>query len=192
LSKVITRGYSTNLWATYKQWAALGAQVRRGERATACVKWRDLPIEGDDERRLLPLGFSLFNADQVDGYTPPDQQSCVDSVAAHAAADAIVASLGIPVHYAGDPAFYRPSTDDIVMPRRWRFRDTSSGDATQNHYATLLHECVHGTGHKSRLDRDFTQRFSDAFEELVAEIGCAFAGRAAADRDGSPGVDPPD
>jgi N-terminal domain of anti-restriction factor ArdC len=53
------RGYSTNLWATYKQWAALGAQVRRGERATPCVKWKELPSDGDEERRLLPLGFSL-------------------------------------------------------------------------------------------------------------------------------------
>jgi antirestriction protein ArdC len=172
------RAYTTNLWATYKQWAALRAQVRRGERAVACVKWKDLPVDDGEDRRLLPLGFSLFNADQVDGFITPDARQHVDAVQGHAAADAIVASLGIPVGYAGDQAYYRPAIDDIVMPDRWRFRDTSSGDATQNHYAVLLHECIHATGHKSRLDRDFQQRFSTdarAFEELVTEIGCAFA-----------------
>ncbi len=172
------RRYTTNLWATYKQWAALGAQVRRGEHSTHCVKWKDLPVDDGEDHRLLPLGFSLFNADQVDGYTTPDAASHDDAVEAHAAADAVVSSLGVPVHYAGDQAYYRPAHDDIQMPERWRFHATSSGDATHNHYAVLLHECIHATGHKRRLDRDFQERFSTkarAFEKLVAEIGCAFA-----------------
>jgi antirestriction protein ArdC len=45
--------------------------------------------------------------------------------------------------------------------------------ATMRRY---LHESVHATGHKSRLDRDFSKRFgseSYAFEELVAELGSA-------------------
>jgi antirestriction protein ArdC len=36
---------------------------------------------------------------------------------------------------------------------------------------------THSTGHKSRLDRDFSGRFGTeayAFEELVAELGSAF------------------
>ena len=43
--------------------------------------------------------------------------------------------------------------------------------------STLLHELTHWTGHKSRLERDFTGRFGSeayAFEELVAEMGAAF------------------
>ncbi len=43
--------------------------------------------------------------------------------------------------------------------------------------ATALHELVHWTGHPSRLNRTFGQRFGDAayaFEELVAELGSAF------------------
>ena len=44
--------------------------------------------------------------------------------------------------------------------------------------STLLHELVHWTGHKSRLDRDFekSNRFRDAAyaaEELFAELGAA-------------------
>src|SRR6185436_11746384 len=43
--------------------------------------------------------------------------------------------------------------------------------------ATALHELVHWTGHPDRLARTFGARFGDAayaFEELVAELGCAF------------------
>jgi antirestriction protein ArdC len=46
-----------------------------------------------------------------------------------------------------------------------------------NAYAVALHELTHWTGHKSRLDRDFSGRFGEeayAFEELVAELGSAF------------------
>jgi antirestriction protein ArdC len=44
--------------------------------------------------------------------------------------------------------------------------------------ATLLHECGHATGHRSRLARDFSGRFGSeayAFEELVAELCSAFS-----------------
>ena len=34
------RGYNTNLWATYKQWLALGANVRKAEKATLVVFWK--------------------------------------------------------------------------------------------------------------------------------------------------------
>jgi antirestriction protein ArdC len=51
-------------------------------------------------------------------------------------------------------------------------------DAPEHYHATLLHEAVHATGAKHRLDRDFSKsrRFGDehyAAEELVAELGAA-------------------
>jgi antirestriction protein ArdC len=45
-----------------------------------------------------------------------------------------------------------------------------------DYHATLLHEAVHATGHKSRLDRLTPSRFGSegyAYEELVAELGAA-------------------
>ena len=48
--------------------------------------------------------------------------------------------------------------------------------STEKFYGTLLHELVHWTGNKNRLDRDFSGQFgSDAYaiEELVAETGSA-------------------
>jgi len=44
-------------------------------------------------------------------------------------------------------------------------------------YATSFHELGHWSGHKSRLDRDLTNRFGNrayAAEELVAELASAF------------------
>ena len=40
------RGYLVGQWGTYRQWAALGGQVRRGERAATVVFWR-FPQAGD-------------------------------------------------------------------------------------------------------------------------------------------------
>ena len=34
------RGHPAGLWGTFRQWADLGGQVRRGERATTVVFWR--------------------------------------------------------------------------------------------------------------------------------------------------------
>ena len=51
-------------------------------------------------------------------------------------------------------------------------------NSADGYHATLLHESVHATGHKTRLNRDFGKRFgseSYAFEELVAELGAAMA-----------------
>lgn len=69
--------YRTGLWATYKQWQELGAQVRKGEQATPIVFYKPLEIvndkadiaAGDDPTKIIRMvrGFWGFNADQVDG-----------------------------------------------------------------------------------------------------------------------------
>src|SRR5262245_47687699 len=75
------RNYSSGVWATYKQWQELGAHVRRGEQGTLAVYWKtaeretatDPEAENEDsarERRFLARSFFLFNAGQIDGYTP--------------------------------------------------------------------------------------------------------------------------
>ena len=74
-------------------------------------------------------------------------------------------------HQEGDRAFYRPTTDEIVLPIRKQFVSTAE------YYSTLFHELAHSTGHSSRLNRlDKIAAFgSDVYskEELVAEIGAA-------------------
>ena len=60
----------------------------------------------------------------------------------------------------GDRAYYRPTTDEIVIPKRYNFKNDES------YLATFAHECIHST--MKRPDRkDLTY----AQEELVAELG---------------------
>ena len=39
MATALDTGYGSGEWATYKQWAAAGAQVRKGEPGTGCVWW---------------------------------------------------------------------------------------------------------------------------------------------------------
>lgn len=72
-----------------------------------------------------------------------------------------------------DEAYYAPYLDQIKVPCRAQFK---TGD---EFYSTLFHECIHSTGHTSRLNRlsnPGNSHFgSDDYskEELVAEIGAA-------------------
>lgn len=179
------RGYASSLWATYRQWASLGAQVRKGEKATAILfyKKEDQPPgaepEAESEKpRVIVRSSFVFNAAQVDGYdwqeaTPPleDRTVRLDR------AEQFVSQIGAQVAYGGDRAFYRPCSDHIQMPERARFTGTTTSSATESFYAVLLHEHVHWSGHPSRLDRDLSGRFGQsayAMEELIAELGAAF------------------
>ena len=62
----------------------------------------------------------------------------------------------------GDRAYYRESSDEIVIPKRYNFKNDES------YLATYAHECIHSTKHKSRLQRN---NLSYPNEELVAELG---------------------
>jgi antirestriction protein ArdC len=62
-----------------------------------------------------------------------------------------------------DRAFYVPAFDHIVVPQLVQF------NTNRDFIATLAHEQAHATGHKTRLGRNFDQRYY-AFEELVAEL----------------------
>ncbi len=176
-----SRGYAVPIWATYRQWAKLGAQVRRGEKATLIVFYQeesppDPASEADARKRVLVRASYVFNAAQVDGFAAGGPRT-EDRTVRLEDAEAFIERIGATVRYGGDHAYYQRSTDRIQMPERSRFTGTATSTATEAFYATLLHEHVHWTGHPSRLDRDLTGRFGThayAMEELVAELGAAF------------------
>lgn len=175
--------FGHGLWATYRQWQSLGAQVRKGEKASPIVFYKvfdkvdDGEIEEQDgSARIFAQASHVFNVAQVEGYALPDlpEGTAFDPIPG---ADAFVSSTGANIRIHGDSAHYTPSTDTITMPDRQRFFATASASAAQNWYATLLHELVHWSGAEHRLARTFGKRFGDdayAMEELVAELGSAF------------------
>jgi antirestriction protein ArdC len=74
----------------------------------------------------------------------------------------------VSLKHQGSRAFYSPSGDFICLPE---FESFHSAEA---YYSTRAHECIHSTGHQSRLKRDLSGSFGTnpyAFEELVAELG---------------------
>ena len=176
------QGYGEARWATYRQWAALGAQVRRGERGTLVLFYKDLPREqtadtrpGKEEnpaRGFVARGSIVFNVAQVDGAPPleaavPD----VDGLPPLPAFVALVAATGARIVEGNHQPCYLPRTDTIHLPVRALFR------SAEGHAGTLAHELVHWTGAPHRLARDLTGRFgmrAYAAEELVAELGAAF------------------
>lgn len=176
-------GYNAPLWATYKQWQALGAQVRGGQKSALIVKYGEFEVEPkegdplDDGKRLFIKRAHVFNVAQVDGYAMPEAPEPLGPIARIAAADAFIAATGARIEHGGESAFYRPSADVIRMPDEGLFVGTDSMTRDEGYYAVLLHELAHWTGHDRRLARKLRNRFGDAeyaAEELIAEIASAF------------------
>ncbi len=174
--------FSSNLWATYKQYGELGAQVRKGEKSSLIVKYGEYTVEpdteneDDDGRRLYLKSFHVFNAGQVDGYVLPEPPPSLGPVERIEKAEAFIAATGARIVYGGDRAFYRPSTDTIHMPNDALFTGTATMNRAESHAAVKAHELLHWSGAKHRVNRDMGKRYGDAAsagEELVAEIGSA-------------------
>ncbi|MBK3404251.1 DUF1738 domain-containing protein [Methylorubrum rhodesianum] len=164
-------GYADDRWATYKQWAELGAQVRKGERSTLVVFFKELGDEDDERRRFVARASYAFNAAQVDGAPILDAEAASTEMMIPGSFDRFVAATGARITHGGGAAFYQPSQDRIVMPNQAAFR------TTHGYASTLAHELTHWSGHANRLNRDLSGRFRSqayAAEELVAELGSAF------------------
>lgn len=168
--------YTNARWATYRQWTALGAQVRKAERGTLVLFYKERPRGTDadplDGAPFVARAAYVFNAAQVDTAPPPaDAPGASVTPDPLPAFDVFAASTGAAIQHGGNRACYIPTTDTIHLPPRTAFR-TPTGYA-----GTLAHELVHWTGAPHRLDRDLTGRFGArayAAEELVAELGSTF------------------
>ncbi|WP_178306585.1 ArdC family protein [Vibrio algicola] len=168
------RRFSSPTWFTFKQATALGGKVRKGEKGTRIFFYSKVEKKDEQtgEEKTYPVikTYIVFNADQVDSISS-------ESVLHHSREacdmpfDQFLKSTGADIVENGIKAFYRSSTDQIVLPFRDRFTNFVDFEAT------ALHELTHWTGHKSRCDRKLGNVFGSkdyAQEELVAELGSAF------------------
>jgi len=167
--------YDRGLWGTYRQWQAREAQVRKGERGTTVVLWKQANAASDDDgagdddrpaRRIFARAFTVFNVSQVDGYQPEAVALLPESERV-AAAEAFIGNLGITTVFGSPNAYYRPATDTVHMPDFGHFHEAAG------FYGSWIHENGHASGAKHRLDRDLSGRFgsaSYALEEISVEI----------------------
>lgn len=188
--------YNSNVWLTFKQVNKAGGMVNKGEHGTYVVGWftyeKDRVVKRGTNKGntvtdtgIAPRWYKVFNIDQTnldEGKLKLPKQahaiSDVDEYVANTNAD-------IRIHNGADGCFYQQLFDRITMQHKDKFFDVDGSTATENYYATLLHELTHWTGHKSRCNRigityeDIDLRDEKlraelyAYEELVAEIGSA-------------------
>jgi antirestriction protein ArdC len=176
-----TAGFISGQWATYRQWLGVGAQVRKGEKGTLTVFFK--PMDGgqasdeDDgdskcRPRFIAKAAYVFNADQVDGYSP-DRPIPVSSneTSRSDRAEYLLKTSGADIVFGGGRACYVPSRDQIHLPHFEAFIDPAT------YYGVAFHELTHWTGREGRCGRDLRNRFgSEAYaaEELIAELGAAY------------------
>lgn len=192
--------FDVPLWATFRQWQELGAQVRKGEKGSLIVKygkWTPKQPNGtakpvsasansgedaDHGERMYARAAWVFNARQVDGYTVPGDTPRPDLTIRLAHVDAFLAATGAEFREGGTRAFYRRRStngdgDFIQIPPRNLFTGTPTSTPTEAYEATRLHETAHWAGAEHRLNREFGRRFGDdqyAMEELCAELAACF------------------
>src|SRR5262249_7927736 len=81
------RGYESNKWATFRQWKeGIGAQVKKGEKATPICYFQDISnngvepestdgAESEQKRRIVARTYWVFNAAQVEGFKAEESQT---------------------------------------------------------------------------------------------------------------------
>ena len=178
------QGYTSNEWGTFKQWKEQGAQVKKGETSTMIIFYKQLENKDSTGNQNKPNYFHMiksycvFNDDQVDEYTPSTgvESGNVGTVDTIEHIESFIENSGAVIEQGTSGACYIPLADKIEMPGKELFFDNGQ-TATENYYATLLHELTHWTGGTKRLNRELTGKTSKesyAFEELIAELGSAF------------------
>ena len=177
--------YVSHEWGTFMQWKEKGAQVRKGEKSTPIIFYRQVEKkeqeEEGDEPEFYPMvkSYNVFNAGQVDGCQSSvvQEERTFSTVERIEHIECFIAASGAVIEEGKAGACYCPLTDIITMPGKALFLDNGQ-TATENYYATLLHELTHWTGGSKRLAREQSSYHADrqcyAFEELIAELGSAF------------------
>ncbi|RYM06098.1 DUF1738 domain-containing protein [Sphingobium cupriresistens] len=177
---VIEHEFPSQGWLTFKQALEAGGCVRKGERGTTVVyadrftpeaeKARAVETGGDAKTIPFLKRFTVFNVAQCEGLRPglapepvplPERQIVP-------VAEEVIAASGIDFRVGGNRAYYVPSLDYVQVPPQPAFFEQI------NYYRTCLHELCHGSGHKSRLNRNLAGSFGSkdyAREELIALSG---------------------
>jgi antirestriction protein ArdC len=181
---LLSSGYASPYWLTFRQARELDGHVRQGEVGFPVVYWKfgTREVQDGDEtiekRSVLCRYYTVFNVEQCERLRTgpaesPESQTAVQPI--EACEQVLDGWLGKPtIRHGGDCASYSKVTDSVHMPERTCF------DSVEEYYSTLFHELTHSTGHPKRLNRatltDF-ERFGDlnySREELVAEMGASF------------------
>lgn len=177
-------------YLTFNQIVQLGGKLKKGAKAgivTFCKSYtKEVPSENEGEEatqvnKYCLRYYNVYHLDDVEGI---DSKLSLENEVHHEPikkAEMVISeyvgrdSLRFQNDKPSNRAFYRPITDEVVVPMMEQF------DEIAEYYSTTFHELTHSTGHRDRLNRKgFEPGAMVAFgsetysqEELVAEIGSA-------------------
>lgn len=179
-------------YATFNQIKARGGMIRKGEKSRMVVFYTQIVKEDPDRKdedgnpKVVSIPvlkyYNVWNINQCEGLAARwegGKQPEAPQTEPLEAAEAIVAGYMTSANHPrlevkiSDRAFYRPATDEVVVPMLSQYDDAAE------YYSTAFHELTHSTGHASRLNRKGVTGVaafgSETYskEELVAEIGAA-------------------
>jgi antirestriction protein ArdC len=169
---------SDEYFVTYKQAAALGGNVKKGEKGIPVIFWNFVEHENKEtgKKKTVPFMryYTVFGLSQCENLKAPEKTVKQNNPIENC--EKVIANMpNKPNMKDGSNASYQPVTDTVTMPQINAFQNAES------YYATLFHEEIHATGHNSRLNREGVAEHAAAFgsatyskEELVAELGSAF------------------
>ena len=181
---LLSSGYASLYWLTFRQARELEGHVRDGERGFPIVYWkfgkRDVQ-DGDElvqKPSVLCRYYTVFNVEQCEGLRirPSEPSKDESQPQPIETCERVITDWQQrpTIRHGGDCASYNKILDLVQIPERSCF------NCAEEYYSTLFHEVTHSTGHPTRLNRssltDF-ERWGDATyskEELVAELGAAF------------------
>lgn len=170
------KGYPVSYWASFQQWKAVGASVKKGEKATQIVFYRQVRKTVDQENgekkvETFPLlrFWSLFNISQISGeiaeqFKAKPQADAIETFPAveRKQFDQLVKATNADIRFGFDRAAYYRGHDYIEIPDEGLFNTFGS------FASTMLHELAHWTEHRLGWEGDY------ASGELRAEIASAF------------------
>ena len=176
--------FASPRFLTFKQAKTLGGNVRKGEHGFTVYFVKPMvgksttDDSGNDQpgRAFTMLkAYTVFNVDQCEGLPEkilnPAPVKPRQTDERDATVDEFLSASGAVIREGHGEAYYAPGADFISMPAFAAFKSAAT------FYGVTFHELAHWTGHKARLDRDFSGRFGTqayATEELVAELTAAF------------------
>lgn len=177
-------------YLTFNQIVQLGGKLKKGAKAgivTFCKYYtKEVPSENEGEEatqvnKYCLRYYNVYHLDDIEGiyskYTEKEKVHHEPIKIAEMVISEYVSreGMGFQNDKPSNRAFYRPITDEVVVPMMEQF------DEIAEYYSTTFHELTHSTGHRDRLNRKgFEPGAMVAFgsetysqEELVAEIGSA-------------------
>lgn len=140
-------------------------------------------VKGQEELQKIPFlkTYHVFNRYQLESYKgkelniPDSAVKKEPLITRLQPVDAFVENTKAIIQHGGERAYFIPSEDTIQMPFQQSFVDIPGCSATEGCYATMMHELVHWSCVKRRLNRlDNTNGSHDtkaqrhAKEELIA------------------------